>query len=77
MLQVVPKDMVMMQNFLRQKGYIPVTSADMLQLGVKNSLEAFALLKEMEGQFRSFEVHQSSMDTLFINITGHTIRDGD
>jgi multidrug/hemolysin transport system ATP-binding protein len=76
-LQVVPKDMVMMRNFLRQKGYTPVTSADMLQLGVKNSLEAFALLKEMEGQFRSFEVHQSSMDTLFINITGHTIRDGD
>ncbi len=76
-LNLIPKDTDAMFGLLQQKGYTPVKSVDMLQLEVKNSLEAYALLKELDGQFLAFEVLRSSMDALFINITGHTIRDGE
>jgi len=76
-LKMIPKDMDEMFGLLQLKGYTPVQSVDMLQIDVKNSLEAYALLKELEGQFLAFEVLRSSMDALFINITGHAIRDGE
>ncbi len=76
-LNLIPKDIDAMFGLLQQKGYTPVKSVDMLHIDVKNSLEAFALLKELEGQFLAFEVLRSSMDALFINITGHAIRDGE
>ena len=74
-LQLIPTNPDQLFELLQQKGYSPVKSSDMLHIDVKNSLEALALLKKIEGQFTAFEVHSSSMDTLFINITGHAIRD--
>ncbi len=74
-LKLIPNDPDQMSKLLKQRGYIPVKSNDMLQIDVKNSLEALDLLKDLEGQFTAFEVHSSSMDTLFINVTGHAIRD--
>jgi len=74
-LNLIPNDLAVMSKLLRQKGYTPVKSVDMLQISVKNSLEAYHLLKEIEGQFVAFEVIRGSMEALFINITGHAIRD--
>jgi len=76
-LNLIPKDMDEMYRLLQKKGYTPVKSLDMLRIDLKNSLEAYALLRELEGQFLAFEVLRSSMDALFINITGHAIRDGE
>jgi multidrug/hemolysin transport system ATP-binding protein len=77
MLNLVPKDIDEMSRLLQQKGFTPIKNRDMLQIDVKNSLVAYALLKELEGLFLAFEVLRSSMDTLFINLTGHAIRDSE
>lgn len=76
-LNLIPVDFGKMFGLLTSKGYTPTVHAEMMQIEMKNSLEAYALLKELEGQFLAFEVHRSSMDALFINITGHGIRDGE
>lgn len=76
-LSLVPHDFDGVFTLLRQRGYTPVRNGDKLQVDVKNSLEAYHLLKEIEGQFDAFEVIRCSMDALFINITGHAIRDGE
>jgi multidrug/hemolysin transport system ATP-binding protein len=71
-------------NFKKQKeaikklitmNYSPTKIADMVQIPVKNSLEAFKLLKEMEGTFNDFEVIKGNMDDVFINIIGREIRE--
>jgi len=74
-LHLVPKDHEAMTVLLQQKGYTLFRNTNTLQVVVKNSLEAYSLLKEIEGQFVAFEVIRGSMDTLYINITGHAIRD--
>lgn len=76
-LKLVPKDMDKMTEGLIKLGYKPVKSVDSLHMDVKNSLEAYKLLKQIEGEFLAFEVQASSMDALFINITGHAIRDAE
>jgi len=76
-MNLVPHDIEQMCELLMQKGYAPVKNTDMIKINVRDSLVALALLKEIEGQIFSFEVLKSSMDTLFINITGHAIRNGE
>ncbi len=74
-MNILPLDLDYMEKFLQEKGYTPLKKTDMLQIGVKDSSEAWQLLKQIEGQYRAFEVIRSSMDTLFLNVTGHAIRD--
>jgi multidrug/hemolysin transport system ATP-binding protein len=42
---------------------------------VSDSLEAYRVLKMLEGTFDSFEVIHGNMDDVFVNITGHGIRE--
>ena len=56
-------------------NYSPTKIVDMVQISVKNSLEAFELLKAMEGTYNDFEVIKGNMDDVFINITGREIRE--
>ncbi len=74
-LNLVPVDFEEMNMIIIQKGYSPKRSSEFLTINIKNSMEAFKLLKELEGKFTSFELIRSSMDIIFINITGHAIRD--
>lgn len=74
-LNLLALDLENMYELLINKGYKTSRNGDILQVEVKHSLDAFGLLKEFEGQYSAFEVLKSSMDTLFINITGHAIRD--
>jgi multidrug/hemolysin transport system ATP-binding protein len=76
-LNLVPRDMDAMYQLLQQKGYSLIRNTNTLKIVVKNSLEAYRLLKEIEGKFEAFEVIRGSMDTLYINITGHAIREED
>lgn len=76
-LKLVPKDMDSTIETLTQMGLKPVKNGDMLQISTKNSLAAYELLKQIEGKFLAFEVQTSSMDAMFINITGHAIRDAE
>lgn len=74
-LRLVPADTAALLATLQAKGLQPQTTADALALPVKDSLTALALLKELEGQYRAFEVIKGSMDDVFVNITGHAIRE--
>ncbi|MDZ4120986.1 MAG: ABC transporter ATP-binding protein, partial [Candidatus Cloacimonadaceae bacterium] len=76
-LKLIPYKIDEMYALLKQMGYSPLIKADKLQIEVKNSLAAYHLLKDIEGKFKAFEVQESSMDSLFINITGHAIRDAE
>lgn len=44
-------------------------------LAVTSSLEALTLLNKLAGTYTSFEVVHGNMDDVFVNITGHAIRE--
>ena len=62
-------------KLLEKKGLKVRAQADLLLIPVKDSLEAYALLKECEGNFSAFEVARGNMDDVFVNITGRAIRE--
>ena len=47
---------------------------DTVVVPVRDSLHALSVLKEVEPNVESFEVIKGSMDTVFLNVTGHAIR---
>jgi multidrug/hemolysin transport system ATP-binding protein len=49
--------------------------ADRLYVPVQDSLDALGLLRSLEGRYTGFEVVNGSMDDVFVNITGHRIRE--
>jgi len=74
-LKISANDADVMKKLLTDKGYQYSQVSDMLYIKVKNSIEAFTLLKECEGNFNAFEMLRGTMDDVFINITGHKIRE--
>lgn len=60
---------------LEQEGFSCGTVADRLHIPIRNSLEGYRLLRDLEGMYSAFEVVNGSMDDVFVNITGHTIRE--
>jgi multidrug/hemolysin transport system ATP-binding protein len=51
-------------------------SADVKTVRVSDSKAALSVISEHEGLYNSFEVLQGTMDDVFINITGRSIREG-
>jgi multidrug/hemolysin transport system ATP-binding protein len=47
---------------------------DTVVVPVRDSLDALSVLKSIERHVGSFEVIKGSMDTVFMNVTGHAIR---
>ena len=45
------------------------------RIPLRDSLEALTLLNELNGSYRAFEVLSGSMDDVFLNVTGHQIRE--
>jgi multidrug/hemolysin transport system ATP-binding protein len=74
-LRLVPKDHAQTESWLTAHSLPFERMADQLLVPVKDSLAAFELLKAMEGTFAGFEVVSGNMDDVFINITGHKIRE--
>jgi len=74
-LRLTPHDRLQTEDWLQGRGLRFDRVADQLLVPVKNSLEAFSLLKSLEGSFAAFEVVNGNMDDVFINITGHKIRE--
>jgi multidrug/hemolysin transport system ATP-binding protein len=48
---------------------------DVLRVPVESSLKALDILKRIEPHLTGFEVVRGSMDDVFINVTGHAIRE--
>ena len=75
LLRLTPRDRRQTEDWL-QAGSRPFERvADQLMIPVKDSLEAFSLLQSLDGTFAAFEVVNGNMDDVFINITGHKIRE--
>jgi multidrug/hemolysin transport system ATP-binding protein len=75
LLRLKPTDRVQAETWLSQHGQPYERVADLLLVRVKDSLEAFRLLQELAGAYLGFEVVNGNMDDVFINITGHKIRE--
>lgn len=75
-LRLAPQDMEAAERFLSSRGYAPERTADMLTVRLPSTLEAYGLLKELEGGYSAFEVIRGTMDDVFVNITGRSIREG-
>jgi multidrug/hemolysin transport system ATP-binding protein len=73
-LIVVPRDREAMRLLLREMDQEAAAKNDTMIIPVRDSLHALAVLKRIETQVESFEVIRGSMDTVFLNVTGHVIR---
>ena len=74
-LRMIPTNQSQTESALKEKGYKVGRTADQLSVAVSSSLEAFDLLQELKGSYTAFEVINGNMDDVFINITGHAIRE--
>lgn len=74
-LRLTPLDRPATEALLSGRNQKYERMADQLLIPVKDSLTALQLLKEIEGSFCDFEVLSGNMDDVFINITGHKIRE--
>lgn len=74
-LRLTPIDRPATETMLSNRKQNFERMADQLLIPVKDSLAALQLLKEIEGSFCDFEVLSGNMDDVFINITGHKIRE--
>ncbi len=77
LLRLTPKDAEKTANLLRDNGYAPGRENGGLVVKVPDSLTALGLLKELEPGLAAFEVLHGNMDDVFVNITGHAIREVD
>ena len=74
-LKIAPADIPKVSAKLDAMNHKYEQVTDMLDIPVKDSLDAFTLLKELDGEFTAFEVVRGNMDDVFINITGRRIRE--
>jgi len=77
MLRLVPVEgsRPAMELRLEKEGFSCNIVADRLHVPIRNSLEGYRLLRDLEGMYSAFEVVNGSMDDVFVHITGHTIRE--
>ncbi|HUI72825.1 MAG TPA: ATP-binding cassette domain-containing protein [Spirochaetia bacterium] len=73
-LIIVPRDAGSLRKSLEANGLPSTKRNDTLVVPVHDSLHALSVLKQVEPLVASFEVIKGSMDTVFLNVTGHGIR---
>jgi multidrug/hemolysin transport system ATP-binding protein len=74
-LRLTPNGLGQTESWLKERGLLCEKVADQLIVPVRSSLEALGILQELAGTFSAFEVVSGNMDDVFINITGHKIRE--
>jgi multidrug/hemolysin transport system ATP-binding protein len=73
-LIIVPRQPDGIGRALRERGHSFTMKNDTVIIAVRDSLDALSVLKQVEAHVASFEVIKGSMDTVFMNVTGHAIR---
>ncbi|MGA2641182.1 MAG: ABC transporter ATP-binding protein [Spirochaetia bacterium] len=73
-LIIVPRDHGGIGPILMGMGHTFTRKNDTVIIPVSDSLQALSVLKQIEAHVASFEVIKGSMDTVFMNVTGHAIR---
>lgn len=74
-LKLLPSDFARMTALLTGQNLPFTQSVDLILVPVQDSLQALDLLLLLKGTFASFEVVHGNMDDVFVNITGHKIRE--
>lgn len=62
--------------FFEGRGFSCANGGGVCSVNVEDSMQALELLKQCQGMIENFEVRRGSMDDVFVNITGHAIREG-
>jgi len=77
-LKVMPKDgqRDAIVRALTEMGKAHAASADVLDIAVADSMQGLAILKAIEPWIGHFEMIRGSMDDVFLNITGRSLREG-
>jgi multidrug/hemolysin transport system ATP-binding protein len=73
-LIIVPRDQDGIGAVLKASGRTFTRRNNTVTVPVHDSMDALAMLKEIEPHVTSFEVIKGNMDTVFMNVTGHAIR---
>lgn len=75
-IQPKNKDAQTLESLLSDMGIPYVTEHGIINIKRNSSMEALELLKRIEGHVAQFEVIRGNMDDVFIEVTGHAIREG-
>ncbi|QVK18140.1 ABC transporter ATP-binding protein [Mycoplasmatota bacterium] len=70
-LRIIPKNMDQLVKSIEREHKV---KNDVIEIRVKDSMDALGILKNHENDIISFEVIRGNMDDVFINITGREIR---
>lgn len=76
LLKIIPKDTNSLLIALNERKLNYSVQKEVVNITVKNSLEALEILKSIENEIISFEVIRGNMDEVFLNLTGHELREG-
>lgn len=74
-LRILPKNEDKVISFLEKNNYKCIIKVDVIEILIKESLEALKILNKIEKDIISFEVLEGNLDTVFINLTGKNIRE--
>lgn len=74
-LRLVPKreSYMELEKYLMQQELTFRKKEECLEVGVKDSLAALPVLKEVKNMIEGFEMVQGSMDDVFLNVTGRKL----
>lgn len=75
LLKIIPIESAQIEEIFEENKIVFEVYVDMFLIRVKNSLEAYEILKKIENKFKAFEVVRGTMDDVFVNITGRKIRE--
>jgi multidrug/hemolysin transport system ATP-binding protein len=74
-LRLKPIDMNQLETLLAEQKCPFERGVDLILIPVRDSMQALDLLVQFKGSYASFEVVHGNMDDVFVNITGHKIRE--
>lgn len=75
MLKVVAEDSQGVESVFNELNVKYQEKAGLFQIKISDSLKALEILKRLEKQIASFEVLHGTMDDVFLNITGKSLRE--
>lgn len=74
-LKVIPEDMLTVKSVFEEQDIKHLEKKDLLYVKVPNSMRALEILKRIEKFIVLFEVLHGTMDDVFLNITGKSLRE--
>lgn len=74
-LLLYPKDIVQLCDTLNKEKIIYKRLDQRLQIPIDQTIDALPILRKLASQYHGFEVLQGTMDDVFLNVTGKTLKE--